>query len=41
MEDKNILLNIAEIATWLDSVIVEVNKINEVLEDLIAEAPQK
>ena len=39
MKDEDILLNLAEIATWLDSLIVEVNKINEVVEDLIAEAP--
>ena len=28
-----------EIITWLDSLIVEVNRLNEVIEDLIAEAP--
>ncbi len=28
-----------DIITWLDSLIVEVNRLNEVIEDLIAEAP--
>jgi hypothetical protein len=28
-----------EIIQWLDSLIVEVNRLNEVIEDLIAEAP--
>jgi hypothetical protein len=28
-----------EIITWLDSLIVEVNRLNEMIEDLIAEAP--
>lgn len=28
-----------DIINWLDSLIVEVNKLNEVVEDLIAEAP--
>jgi hypothetical protein len=28
-----------DIINWLDSLIVEVNKLNEVIEDLIAEAP--
>jgi hypothetical protein len=31
--------DIQEIITWLDSLIVEVNRLNEVIEDLIAEAP--
>ena len=39
MRDEQMLLNLAEIAKWLDSLIVEVNRINEVVEDLIAEAP--
>jgi len=39
MRDENILLNLAEVASWLDSLIVEVNRINEVVEDLIANAP--
>jgi len=39
MRDEQMLLNLSEIATWLDSLIVEVNRINEVVEDLIAEAP--
>ncbi len=28
-----------EIIQWLDSLIVEVNRLNEVIEDLIAETP--
>ncbi len=28
-----------DIIQWLDSLIVEVNRLNEVIEDLIAEAP--
>lgn len=39
MRDEQVLLNLAEVAKWLDSLIVEVNRINEVVEDLIAEAP--
>jgi len=39
LRDEQMLLNLSEIATWLDSLIVEVNRINEVVEDLIAEAP--
>lgn len=39
MRDEEYLANLAEIAKWLDSLIVEVNKINETVEDLIAEAP--
>ncbi len=39
MKDQEIMLNITEIAKWLDSLIVEVNRINEVVEDLIAGAP--
>jgi hypothetical protein len=31
--------DIQDIITWLDSLIVEVNRLNEVIEDLIAEAP--
>lgn len=31
--------DIQEIISWLDSLIVEVNRLNEVIEDLIAEAP--
>jgi hypothetical protein len=39
MRDEQMLLNLAEVAKWLDSLIVEVNRINEVVEDLIAQAP--
>lgn len=39
MKDEDYLTNLSEIAKWLDSLIVEVNKINETVEDLIAEAP--
>jgi len=39
MRDEQMLLNLAEVAKWLDSLIVEVNRINEVIEDLIAQAP--
>jgi len=39
MRDEEYLTNLANIAKWLDSLIVEVNKINETVEDLIAEAP--
>ena len=39
MRDEQMLLNLSEVAKWLDSLIVEVNRINEVVEDLIAEAP--
>jgi hypothetical protein len=39
MRDEDYLKNLGEIAKWLDSLIVEVNKINETVEDLIAEAP--
>lgn len=39
MKDEQYLTNLADIAKWLDSLIVEVNKINETVEDLIAEAP--
>ena len=33
--------DLQEICQWLDSLIVEVNRLNEVVEDLIAEAPVK
>lgn len=39
MRDEDYLNNLAEVAKWLDALIVEVNKINETVEDLIAEAP--
>jgi len=39
MRDEEYLTSLANIAKWLDSLIVEVNKINETVEDLIAEAP--
>ena len=39
MRDKNYLKNLAEVARWLDSLIAEINHINETVEDLIAEAP--
>ena len=39
MRDEEYLASLANIAKWLDSLIVEVNKINETVEDLIAEAP--
>jgi hypothetical protein len=39
MRDEDYLKNLGEIAKWLDTLIVEVNKINETVEDLIAEAP--
>lgn len=39
MRDEDYLKNLGEIAKWLDSLIIEINKINETLEDLIAEAP--
>ena len=39
MRDEDYLKNLGEIAKWLDSLIVEVSKINETVEDLIAEAP--
>ncbi len=39
MRDQKIISNITEISKWLDSLIVEVNRINEVVEDLIAGAP--
>ena len=39
MRDEEYLTSLASIAKWLDSLIVEVNKINETVEDLIAEAP--
>ena len=39
MRDEQMLLSLADIAKWLDSLIVEVNRINEVVEDLIAQAP--
>ena len=39
MRDEEYLKNLGEIAKWLDSLIVEINKINETVEDLIAEAP--
>ena len=39
MRDEEYLTNLGEIAKWLDNLIIEVNKINETVEDLIAEAP--
>lgn len=39
MRDEQYLASLADIAKWLDSLIIEVNKINETVEDLIAEAP--
>lgn len=39
MRDEDYLKNLAEVARWLDALIVEVNHINETVEDLIAEAP--
>ena len=39
MRDQEIMSNIAEISKWLDSLIVEINRINEVVEDLVAGAP--
>ena len=39
MRDEDYLKNLGEIAKWLDTLIIEVNKINETVEDLIAEAP--
>jgi len=39
MRDEEYLTSLSDIAKWLDSLIVEINKINETVEDLIAEAP--
>lgn len=39
MTDKEIEASLLEITHWLDSLIFEVNKINETLEDLLAEVP--
>jgi len=39
MRDADYLKNLGEIAKWLDSLISEVNHINETVEDLIANAP--
>jgi hypothetical protein len=39
MRDEEYLKNLEEISKWLDTLIVEINKINETVEDLIAEAP--
>ena len=39
MRDEDYLKNLGEITKWLDSLIVEISKINETVEDLIAEAP--
>lgn len=39
MRDEELLRNLSEVAKWLDSLIVEVNRINETVEDLIAQAP--
>lgn len=39
MRDEEYLKNLSEVAKWLDTLIVEVNRINETVEDLIAEAP--
>jgi len=39
MRDEELLLNLAEIATWLDSLTVEIGRISKVVENIIAEAP--
>lgn len=39
MRDEEYLASLAKIAKWLDTLIAEVNHINETVEDLIAEAP--
>ena len=39
MRDEDYLKNLGDIAKWLDTLIIEINKINETVEDLIAEAP--
>ena len=39
MRDEEYLKNLGEISKWLDTLIVEINKINETVEDLIVEAP--
>ena len=39
MRDEEYLKNLGDIAKWLDTLIIEINKINETVEDLIAEAP--
>ena len=39
MCDEEYLKNLGEISKWLDTLIVEINKINETVEDLIVEAP--
>jgi hypothetical protein len=39
MRDEEYLKNLEEISKWLDTLIVEINKINETVEDLIVEAP--
>jgi hypothetical protein len=39
VRDEKYLQNLTEVAKWLDTLIVEVNRINETVEDLIAEAP--
>jgi hypothetical protein len=39
MRDEDYLKNLGEISKWLDTLIVEINKINETVEDLIVEAP--
>ena len=39
MRDEDYLKNLGEITKLLDTLIVEINKINETVEDLIAEAP--
>jgi hypothetical protein len=37
MRDEEYLKNLGEISKWLDTLIVEINKINETVEDLIVE----
>jgi hypothetical protein len=39
MKDEQYLASLAEVAKWLDTLIAEVNHINETVEDLIAKAP--
>lgn len=40
-EGDNMNKDLEEINKWLDSLIVEINQMNEVLEDLIAKSPNK
>ncbi len=39
MRDEQLLLNLAEIATWLDNLALEVNKIKEMVQETIVGAP--